>query len=543
MKCHICQSWPWICVTVLAALPAACSFGGGDGVRGVEPAVTENRSEPAPNLGNSGADSIANLAPRLVFAPCTEDPELECGQLSVPLDYEDPHRQRISIAVVRAPAFSARKRGSIVVNPGGPGGSGVDFLILAKSLFSPLRADFDIVSFDPRGVARSGEVACTFEQPPPPTDSTLEARAAFLDEFGRRYASACREQHGALTTQVGTNNAARDMDVLRASLGERELNYLGFSYGTILGASYATLFPKQVRAMVLDANLAPGWLGDYLVEIDGDGSAGSEQVLQRIEQLCRAADDCPLKTAGVVTVFDRVVDRLNRNPVIINSNAVITGRSVIDAVFPALGSDVRGWPFIVSLLARVDAGDLAGLPAFPLTATSTMTLPSTFAITCDDTTTKRLGLDYLPAQTGTQAVDPRFGGLRFGIAVTLCSQWPQTRVVPVDNIATRNSIVLIGNDFDPATPLAWSRNMGVALGAKSTLVRYRGGGHTIFGSGSACIDGAVVGYFRDPAAPPVGLTCPAQVVSFGSTQLATSATMAEVLARVTPKAPALSGWR
>jgi pimeloyl-ACP methyl ester carboxylesterase len=383
-------------------------------------------------------------------------------------------------------------------------------------------------------------VNCTFEQPSPPAENTLEARAVFLDELGRRYASACLEQHGALTTQVGTNNVARDMDVLRAAMGERELNYLGFSYGTILGASYATLFPKRVRAMVLDGNLAPGWLGDYLVEIDGDGSTGSEMVLQRIDQLCRTADDCPLKAAGVVAVFDRVVDRLDRNPVVVG-NAVITGASVRNTVLSALGSDVNGPPFIVRLLARVDAGDLSGLPAFPLGGNPTATLPSTFAIACDDTKTHRLGLDYLPAQTGTQALSPRFGGLRFGIAITLCSQWPQTRVTPVENIATRNSIVLIGNDFDPATPLPWSRNMAVALGSKATLVRYRGGGHTIFASGSACIDGAVGGYFRDPAAPPVGLTCPARAVSFGSAELATNLTMAEVLARVTPKVPALPG--
>jgi hypothetical protein len=146
MKRHVCQSWVWIYVTVLAAAPAGCSVDGGDGVRGVERPITGDRVEDALSSGSSGeTDGITGAGSRLVFLPCTEDPELECAQLSVPLDYERPRGQRISIAIVRAPAFSARKRGSIVVNPGGPGVSGVDFLVLAKSLFAPLRSDFDIV--------------------------------------------------------------------------------------------------------------------------------------------------------------------------------------------------------------------------------------------------------------------------------------------------------------------------------------------------------------------------------------------------------------
>ena len=478
---------------------------------------------------------------RAVFAPCAEDPELECGQLMVPVDHAHPRGPRLALATVRAPALTRNRRGILFINPGGPGGSGVDFLLQAKPLFTPLRQSFDVVSFDPRGTARSHSVDCTFELPPLPADPTPEATAAFLDEAGARYARACSEQHGALATQVGTDNVARDIDAFRAALGERELNYLGFSYGTALGIAYAKLFPQRVRAMVLDGNVTPSWFSDYLLELDADGSAGAEFALRRLDQLCRAAPDCPLSSAGVVAVYDRSVERLDRNPVFVE-NGVITGASITQLVFPLLYQEAFGWPAIVQALARVDAGDYSPLPPLPLDPGSTATLPSTYAITCDDSATRRLGLDYLPAQTGNEAIYPRFGGVNFGVAITACSAWPQTRVAPVKNLETRNPIVLIGNDFDPATPMAWSRQMATALGPKATLVRYQGGGHTIYGSvfggGSACINDAVESYLRDLAVPARGATCPAQPLTFAATRRAVATTtMAEVLRRVTPKAP------
>jgi hypothetical protein len=197
----------------------------------------------------------------------------------------------------------------------------------------------------------------------------------------------------------------------------------------------------------------------------------------------------------------------------------------------------------VRVLALADAGDYTALPPVPVADGSTVTEPNALAIICDDSTTRRLGLDYLPAQTGTRALYPRFGGINFGLEITACSSWPQARATPLEHLETRNPIVLVGNDFDPRTPMAWSRNMAAALGPKATLVRYQGGGHTIYGSlfggGSACINDAVESYLRDLTVPPKGLTCPAQPLAFAATaqRAETATTMAEVLQRVTP-APA-----
>jgi pimeloyl-ACP methyl ester carboxylesterase len=503
-----------------------------------ESAIAATAAPPALAEGTSTEADAASRARRIAFEPCVDDPELECGELSVPIDYSDPRGDQVALAVVRAPAFTSRKKGIIFTNPGGPGGSGVDFVIFVKELFAPLRADFDIVSFDPRGTARSSEAFCLFDLPPAPTSDTLEANAAFLDEAGARYAQACRDQHGNLATQIGTNNVARDIDMLRAALGESTINYLGFSYGTILGASYAALFPRRVRAMVLDAAATPAWFNDYLLELDADGSAGAELALRRLDQLCRAAADCPLRTAGVVAVFDRLVERLDRNPIVVGDR-VFNGASVRIAVFGGLFNELIGWPSIVDTLVRADAGDVSGLVPRPLTPSTTAIVPSTFAIVCNDSATRRSGLDYLPAQLGNDAVYPRFGGANFGLAITLCSSWPSTRTTPISNLETRNKVVVIGNDFDNATPMAWVRNMTTALGSKATFVRYQGGGHIIYGSGSACIDTAIESYFRDPTRPPTGLVCPAQQLTFGTSSLRATRTptIADAIPRVTPRPP------
>jgi pimeloyl-ACP methyl ester carboxylesterase len=532
----------WI---TLAVLPIAAAMGctPETGEIADDDAAALAPIEPEDAAALAGVNETIGLTRRATFSPCTEDAELECGQLEVPLDYTRPRGEKVTLATVRA-AATGKRRGVIFVNPGGPGGSGVDFVIFAKPLFASLRESFDIVSFDPRGTARSQPVSCAVEVPAAPTSGTIEATAAFLDELGARYATACKEQQGALATQIGTNNVARDMDVLRAALGERELNYLGFSYGTILGASYATLFPGRVRAMVLDGNTPPGWFADYLLELDADGSAGAELALRRLDQICRSSTACPLRTAGVVATLDRVVRRLNANPVV-TQEGVITGASVTNLVFSALYSEVLGWPFITRLLARVDAGNYAGLPAFPTDGGSTVEVPSTFAIVCDDSTTRRPGLDYLPAQLGNLDLYPRFGGVNFGLGISLCTSWPRPRVVPLRNLKTRHPVVLIGNDYDPATPQVWSRNMAAALGGKARLIRYQGGGHTIYGSGSACVDDAVVAYMNDLTSPPAGLTCPALPLAFnspaaaGTALAAQSDKIADILPRVVPKAPSL----
>lgn len=509
--------------------------------------------EPTPPTAAAAEPAIADpaapeaIARRTTFSPCAEDPELECGQLAVPVDYAHPRGPTLTLATVRARATGPR-RGIVFVNPGGPGGSGVDFVIFAKELFAPLRAQFDVVSFDPRGTARSQRMDCTVALPPPPADPGLPAGAAFLDEVSARYLAACRAQHGDAVLQLGTDNVARDLDAFRAALGERDVNYVGFSYGTALGTAYATLFPERVRAMVLDGNVTPGWFSDYLVELDADGSAGAELALRRLDQRCAADPACPLASAGVVATFDRVVDRLNRAPVALG-DGVLTGAAVAAALFGALYNEPLGWPAFVRVLALADAGNYTPFTPFASGPPSdTITFPSTFAIVCDDSGTRRPALDYLPTQTNNNAIYPRFGGVNFGLGTTACARWPERPVAPVRTLRTANPIVLIGNDYDPATPMAWTRNLAAALGPKAHLVRYQGGGHTVFTGDSACINDAILGYLADPSDAPTHLTCPAVPLVFAppaaraaqaAPSLRANATdsVADILAHGRPRTP------
>lgn len=520
---------------LVLALAAGCVEEGQSPVAAAEPPA-----EAAAELEQESRSTIA-------WQPCAEDPELQCGWLSVPAEYREPHGPRLRLATVRAPATGADRRGSLFVNPGGPGGSGVDLLIFAKPLFDALRQHFDIVSFDPRGTNRSQEVTCEVALPPQPSSGSPAELEAYHDEISRRVPAACAQQHGALATRIGTAYTARDIDSMRAALGERTISYLGYSYGTALGSAYATLFPERVRAMVLDGNVPPSWFSDNLLEIDSEGSAEAELALRRLDQLCRADVQCPLRGRGVVATFDRLVARLDRAPVPVEGG-VIDGMSIRGTVFGALYAESL-WPRIVTELVRAEAGLYDVFIPSPSAPAPTLTLPSAIPVICSDSRTRRWAADYLAMQELTHAVSSRFGGVNFGDGLTTCAAWPVPPSLTVSAARTKHPIVLIGNDYDPATPMTWTRAMGAALQRQSRIVRYRGGGHTIYGSGSACIDGAVEAYLVDLIAPVSGLTCPAVPRPFGAVGArAATRTMAEILSQVAPlprgpRGPALRARR
>lgn len=494
----------------------------------------------APALASD--DSFASVTPAM-FSPCEEDPELECGTLAVPVDYANPRGAQLQLATIRARARSAHKKGILFVNPGGPGGSGVDFVIYAKEAFAPLQRDFDIVSFDPRGIERSQSFTCEIALPQAPIRGSLLSAAAFHDAVGLRTARRCLAENGGLATKLGSANVARDMDRFRQALREHQLNYLGFSYGTILGASYASQFPERVRAMVLDGNVPPSWLGDYFVELDAEGSASAERSMQRLDQLCQASPDCALRGTGVVAAMDRVVARLDRSPVV-TSAGVLRGSSLLQLAFYYLFNEAD-WPALVEQIAHADAGDYSGLEAFALPAQpeSTFVVYSADAVMCDDFSTRLGGADYAPLQFANRATFPRFAGANVGLGVSLCASWPRPEVTPVSNLRTESPVLVLGNELDPITPMTWSRNMATALGAKARLVRYLGGGHAIYSGGSACINDAVEHYFRTLAPPAAGLVCPALPMSFAASaqrDAAEEPSMMDALSRV--RAKSSRGW-
>lgn len=471
--------------------------------------------------GSSDGDDLTAAArgyrPAAIdWAPCAEDATLDCGTLRLPIEYRSPRGKSFEMAVIRARATEPTRRvGVLMTNPGGPGLSGVDMVLfgVGSPAFVRLRERFDIVSFDPRGVGRSNRVRCEVAAAAPPSDASDAELIAFYDDFSRRYARACREQNGPIVAQLGTNNVARDMDVLRRALGEQRITYASGSYGTELGAVYVSLFPEHVRAMMLDGGVAPEFR-DSFVEIWTEYAAGFELSLHRLDQLCRRDADCRLQSTGVVASLDQVTARLAEKPVVSPNGVTLTDRSVRGIVSNLLFSESLG-PLIVNALANAAAEDY-GL-FFQLAPILSSSNSALFPILCNDYGTRRSAAEVLPVSQAAGALYNRLTGPLFVVAsVARCSAWPAADVPVIRDVRGRVQvpILLVGNDFDNATPLADTRSLAFALGMEKSLLRYRGGGHTAYASGIDCIDDAVDTYLFERLLPREGTSCAALPISF-----------------------------
>ena len=529
----------WLRITALVApLSGAAAIGWAlasgvhllaisDGSANVSSEVTTHLAEASGDGSNlpemlAGPTGHGRSTRAIAFAPCAENATLDCGTLTVPVDYREPFGDTVDIAIIRGRATNPTKRiGAIIGNPGGPGGSGVDFVlgVVHLPVAARLREYFDIVSFDPRGVGRSREVRCQLEGSPIPDDPDDAALIRLFDEFSERYARACLEQNGSFAAHVGTMNTARDMEMLRRALGERQITYAAGSYGSVLGAAYASMFPSRVRAMMLDGAVPPDFR-DYLVEDWAEMSAAFETSLQRLDQLCRRDVACALTSVGVVAAFDEVAARLAVAPVSSPTGAVLTKAAFQDVIATLIDFETL-WPTIVDALAAARAGGYSPLIAL-LPILEGQSPPSFFSIRCSDYGTRKTAAEYLPFDEAIGALYPRFFG-RFFIAnyTAPCSAWPSAEPVKIRDVhgLMPTPILVIGNDFDSRTTLAHARRLARALGFERNVLRYAGGGHTAFFSTTACVQDTAVEYLVELRVPPEGFTCPGQPIAFASTSL------------------------
>jgi pimeloyl-ACP methyl ester carboxylesterase len=455
--------------------------------------------------------------PPLKFGPCPENPVADCGTLMVPVDYDKPHGEKVGIAVIRVKATNPSRRiGVIVGNPGGPGLSGVDFMLsgIGAPLFEKIRERFDVVSFDPRGVARSRQVRCDMVPPPLPDDPNDDAAfRAYYDEVSRRFARACLEQNGSFVKHIGTNNVARDLDLIREALGERQITYASGSYGSELGAVYVSLFPERVRAALLDGGVGPDFR-DYFVEFLQDYSNGFETALAYLDRACRRDGACRLASTGLAAAFDEVAARLRTTPVTGPDGKLVTPFVLADMIAVTLQSESLA-PLTVATLADAQAGnyDLLFFLISAVGGSNNALVP----VFCNDYGTRREAAEYLPVDVINAERNPRFYGKGF-IAdfVSLCAAWPRSETPIIRNVKGKVAVpvLLTGNHFDPNTPLAGMRRMARALGMERSLIRYEGGGHTAFGNDSACMQDAIDSYLFDLKIPSDGFSCPAVPFDF-----------------------------
>jgi pimeloyl-ACP methyl ester carboxylesterase len=461
-------------------------------------------------------------AQKLRWQACSKG--FQCTRLLVPFDYHRPAWRRFSLPVIRLAATDpARRIGSLVVNPGGPGGSGVSYALQARSVISAaVRARFDVVGFDPRGVGGSDPaVHCMtgpqldryFETDDTPANG---AQLAAVVAESRLFTSGCERDSATLLPYVGTPNAARDMDVLRAALGDDRLTYLGKSYGTYLGTWYAQLFPSHVRALVLDGAIDPAASSFSMNIVQGEGF---EVALRSFAANCMARKDCPLghggNVNGGVARLQALITRATSHPLLSNlgDGRPADGALLLNGVVAAL-YDKAYWPTLRSALQGAFDGDgtiLVELGNFLYGrgpgGSYTNLADANMAVECLDRPWPRGLAAWESAAAAAARAAPQFGQAIMWGSLS-CAYWPvPSPALPAIRAAGAPPILVVGNKRDPATPYRWAVALAGDL-ASGVLLAWNGDGHTAYMMGSSCVDGIVNRYLLDLAVPRSGTLCP-----------------------------------
>ena len=468
--------------------------------------------------------------------PLTERYLFSCAEYPVPVDHADRGRGTVDIAMMRRAATEPSGRiGSLFLNPGGPGGAGFDMPVGAVDRFDPaVLKRFDLIGFDPRGVDRSTRMRCftNGEQADevlgrtssvPVTEKEISGTTDAYADYGE----ACAKNAGELQRHMSTADVARDLDLMRSGVGDEQLNFVGFSYGTLLGATYVTTFPERSRAIVLDGNVDPALRTADGVQYDRERAGGFELALEGFLQRCAAEEPrCAFGEGDVRAKFDEIRNTLRRGPITMPDGSQITLGQFTDGVssalydpeeFRQLASDLQALhlqlhpkPGLVPELLRVlklPSGkhrfDGAG------EADESYVDDSYFAVNCTDKPIPKEP-ERVPAIAAQwERESPTFGRNQAFSDLAACSQWPRTSSDvhrgPWAHQAG-NPVLLFGNYYDPATRYEFSRRMEGELG-NARLVSVDAFGHSILGD-SSCADSRAADYLIDLRVPRPGEVCP-----------------------------------
>ncbi|MBX3094154.1 MAG: alpha/beta fold hydrolase [Cryobacterium sp.] len=447
---------------------------------------------------------------------------LQCAIAKAPLDWSDPQRDEIELSLIRHTA--SNPIGSLLINPGGPGGSGVEIVrdSLRYVVSDRLIANFDIVGFDPRGVGSSSAIRCASRDedldrflyqyevgdPERGSDEWLDEGRAEWRELGE----ACLEHSGELLGYVDTTSAARDLDLLRAILGDEQLHYLGYSYGTLLGASFAELYPERAGRLVLDGALDPATSLDDVVEFQ---SVGFENALRAYLESCLEGARCPFRgtaEAGMQRVA-ALMSQLDRSPLRAPDGRLLGASTMFTAIIlPLYSADT--WSYLDDLFASVFSGD----PEFAFVladAYNDRDSDGNYANNSSEAFWAINCLDYVNTATNDEVrastdrlvtVSPLFGPY-MGYD-TSCDGWPYpaTRERGPIHAVGAPPIIVIGTTGDPATPYEWAVNLADQL-ESGQLVTFDGEGHTAYNKSNRCVNNAVDEFFINGTLPTADLRC------------------------------------
>lgn len=493
---------------LVAAALAGCTGGGTQ----ADVVVT-----PSPGVTRPPTADLARFYDqKVVWTDCKHG--FRCTHVVVPIDYTQPGGATFRLSVNKLPASGSRA-GSLLVNPGGPGASGLDYVRAATTVISgAVRQRYDIVGFDPRGVGASRGLQCltdpqldTFIATDGTPDTPAEQQEILSQ--GEALGAGCQKADPALLGHVSTREAARDLDVLRAVLGDDKLTYLGKSYGTLLGSTYAGLFPTRVGRMVLDGVLDPA---STPLEVAKGQAEGFQLALLSFLTDCRGRKDCPLSgsSAEAETRLESLVAGLDAKPLPGEGGRQVTQALGLLGIASAL-YDKGNWAFLRQSLMLALRGDGRGLlyladfydhrgPNGHFTDDRNEVI---YAVNCLDAR-QTADLATFAADAATVAtISPLFGAYIVWANVP-CSTWPVPATGRPAPIAARGAapILVVGTTRDPATPYRWAKSVAGELDS-GHLLTYVGDGHTAYRRGSPCVDSAVDAYFLRGTLPGAGARC------------------------------------
>ncbi|WP_319446349.1 alpha/beta hydrolase [Mycobacterium sp. RTGN8] len=458
-----------------------------------------------------------------VVGNAADIPTAQCGTVSVPVDYADPQGPQVQLAVIRVPATGDRL-GVLMVNPGGPGASAVDTVagMAAGLAGTEIARRFDLVGFDPRGVGHSTpQVRCRSDadfdafRRDPMVDYS-QAGVARIEQVYQQIAQGCLAHTGqAFLANVGTASTAQDMDVVRAALGDSQVNYLGFSYGTELGANYAERYPDRVRAMVLDGAVDPGSdpIGENIRQLAGFQTAFDDYAAD-----CARSSDCPLGqdpsqfVARYHQLVNPLVQRLGRtlDPRGLSYSDAITG--TVNALYTK-----RYWKYLTSgllgLQRGTDAGDLLLLAddyQGRNEAGHYSNQQDAFtAIRCVDSPYPTDPAAWVDADARARVAAPfmAYGDFTGFAPRDMCAIWPVPPTSAPHQVASPGpgKVVVVSTTHDPATPYQAGVDLAHEMGA--ALITFEGTQHTVVFNGDQCVDTAVVNFLVDSTQPAPNLQC------------------------------------
>ncbi|MEV8174717.1 MULTISPECIES: alpha/beta hydrolase [unclassified Microbacterium] len=505
-------------VAVIAGLAAASVA-----LSGCLYSMIPEQAEPKPSTTNApdtegvADDLLPFYGQTLTWSECGTG--FDCTDVTAPLDWENPGEGEITLSVVRHQA-TGTAQGSLLTNPGGPGASGVELIrdSLDFAVGAALIENYDVIGFDPRGVGESTAVTC-FDAAgmddylysiPAGKRGSAEWEAELLDAH-KEFADACEANSGGILPYVTTINAARDMDLIRAVLGDKQLNYLGYSYGTFLGATYADLYPDKAGRLVLDGAIDPAVSG---LDVGATQALGFESALRAYMQDCLDSGECPFTGTVDEAMADlgALLASVDAAPLENGDGRMLGADSLMTGIIAALYS-ADSWQYLTQALDEALQGDPT--TAFFLADFYNGRENGTYLDNSSEAFRAYNCMDYpveddpaAEAATEKKIADGAPTIAPYWNGPDSCSVWPYppTGTRGEINAEGAGPILVVGTTNDPATPYEWSESLAQQL-EEGVLITRVGEGHTGYNKGSSCVDSTVEAFLLDDVVPESDVRC------------------------------------